>query len=193
MVAMIWRGAMVAALLVGGPAGARDLLQPAEIPPVAYSGQQYVDSKGCLFLRAGLDGQIAWIPRVTRDGVPVCGYPPSGNRVPIVGEAATAPPAAAENVAPPAATAKSEETPVTPTANGGILVAVGSFSQAANADRAARAMTSLGLPVVMGKIVRNGVALETVYAGPFDSNAAAGAALKAARGAGYPDAIIMGK
>jgi hypothetical protein len=59
-------------------------LVPAELPPADYAGQQYVDSKGCLFLRAGQEGNERWIPRVTREGTPLCDNPPSGQRVPVV-------------------------------------------------------------------------------------------------------------
>lgn len=82
--ALNWLGLALA--LAALPLQARDLIQPAELPPSDYRGQQYVDSKGCLFMRAGTDGQTLWIPRVTRDGVPLCGNPPSGTRVPIAGE-----------------------------------------------------------------------------------------------------------
>jgi len=81
-----------AALLVplALPAGAEPL-RPAELPPPDYAGQQYVDSKGCLFTRAGRPGEVIWLPRVTRKGVPICGNPPSGRRVPVAGTAATDP------------------------------------------------------------------------------------------------------
>ena len=82
----MWQGAVLALALVAVPVQARDLTKPAELPPSDYNGQQYVDSKGCLFMRAGVSGQTLWIPRVTRDGVPLCGNPPSGTRVPIAGE-----------------------------------------------------------------------------------------------------------
>lgn len=49
----------------------------AELPPAGYSGKQYVDSKGCIYIRAGLAGNITWVPRVTRDRRQVCGYKPS--------------------------------------------------------------------------------------------------------------------
>lgn len=68
------------------PVLAQDLKAPAELPPAEYRGQQYVDSRGCLFLRAGTEGKTLWIPRVTRDGVPLCNNPPSGIRVPVEGE-----------------------------------------------------------------------------------------------------------
>jgi len=50
---------------------------PAEFPPSAYSGRQYVDSKGCVFIRAGVDGAVTWVPRVTRGRKQICGFQPS--------------------------------------------------------------------------------------------------------------------
>jgi hypothetical protein len=89
----MWASASLRALAVGlllaGPAAA-ELAVPAEVPPPDYAGQQYVDSKGCLFMRAGPKGDETWIPRVTRDGVPLCDNPPSGQRVPVAEEAAEA-------------------------------------------------------------------------------------------------------
>lgn len=50
---------------------------PAEMPPLSFEGREYVDSKGCVFIRAGMDGNVVWVPRVDRNRDPVCGYPPS--------------------------------------------------------------------------------------------------------------------
>ncbi len=71
--------------ILSWPAAA-ELPVPAELPPKDYAGQQYVDSKGCLFLRAGQKGKDTSIPRVTREGVPICNQPPSGRLVPVAEE-----------------------------------------------------------------------------------------------------------
>lgn len=53
------------------------LSRPAETPPATYAEPQYVDSKGCAFRRATIDGRVTWAARVTADRMQVCGLPPS--------------------------------------------------------------------------------------------------------------------
>jgi hypothetical protein len=55
----------------------RNADQPAEFPPSSYKGTQYVDSRGCAYVRAGISGDVTWIPRVTRARAQVCDQTPS--------------------------------------------------------------------------------------------------------------------
>lgn len=181
-----WSGLAVLALCVAGGAARAEIAVPAELPPPDYAGQQYVDSKGCLFLRAGAPGEVIWIPRVTRKGVPLCGNPPSGQRVPVVeeGAAVTVPEAGATAPVEAAAAAPADRV-------AGIYVAVGSFGVAANADKAVARLQALNYQVAWGR--RDGAALVTVYAGPFASAAEAERARAELRSLGFPDAIVTGR
>ncbi|MBO9430687.1 SPOR domain-containing protein [Sulfitobacter sp. R18_1] len=70
---------IVAALGVGGSqTQAQDSRsQPAEFPPASYKGKQYVDSAGCVFIRAGIDGNVSWVPRMSRAREQICGFQPT--------------------------------------------------------------------------------------------------------------------
>jgi hypothetical protein len=55
----------------------RNLSTPAEFPPASFAGNQYVDSKGCVFIRAGVGANTNWIPRLTGARQQMCGFEPS--------------------------------------------------------------------------------------------------------------------
>ncbi|WP_353474450.1 SPOR domain-containing protein [Salipiger sp. H15] len=94
-------GTALGTALIAGEAAAQrieTISTPAELPPASYSGPQYVDSRGCVFVRAGFGDAVVWVPRVSRAGEPVCGYAPS-----LAGQSRTA--------TPPAPAATPAETP----------------------------------------------------------------------------------
>ena len=166
--------------------------QPAELPPATYKGQQYVDTEGCVFLRAGTEAETIWIPRVTAGGKQLCGYPPSGKRVPVVGEAG-----ADEGSFDEAAVEEPSEADVAPAVvaepadTASYVVALGSFGFASNVDKAAAGAEALGYPAIKGKLKGGEQGLVTVFAGPFASKAEAETAQKKLRKAGFPDATLM--
>jgi len=80
--------ALVAGMGSANAPSARDFGAPRELPPSSFKGQQYLDRRGCVFLRAGFGGQTNWVPRVSRDRRQLCGYPPSGQQVAVTEEKA---------------------------------------------------------------------------------------------------------
>jgi hypothetical protein len=110
--------ALLLTVLTGVGGQAAPGTEPQELPPADFNGNQYVDSAGCVFLRAGLAGQTTWVPRVNRDRQPVCGYEPtfagtssSPDRAPDTAVVAPEPAAAepAPSAATPAATPSAPE------------------------------------------------------------------------------------
>ena len=96
---------IVAALGVGGSqTQAQDSRsQPAEFPPSSYKGKQYVDSAGCVFIRAGIDGNVSWVPRMSRARDQVCGFQPTNGVQTAAASAAKAAETVPASAAPPSA------------------------------------------------------------------------------------------
>ena len=69
--------ALAALLAASAPAAAVAQSGPAELPSDEFAGRQYVDSTGCVFVRAEIDGVVTWALRLNRDRTPLCGYRPS--------------------------------------------------------------------------------------------------------------------
>lgn len=62
-------------LSFGNLAGAQSLRSdggPAELPPASFKGKQYVDSKGCVYIKAGYGTRVTWVPRVNRSRKVFC-------------------------------------------------------------------------------------------------------------------------
>lgn len=78
---VIMLGAAVFAVAISGSAmraqGLKTAAAPAELPPSSYTGMQYVDSKGCVWIRAGSGVSVTWIPRVSRERVQICNAQPT--------------------------------------------------------------------------------------------------------------------
>lgn len=100
---------MAAGVGVSG-AVAQNMPIPAEFPPSSFTGTQYVDSKGCAFVRAGMDGRVNWIPRVDRARQQLCNFQPTG----ATRTAAAPTPDPLPNV--PTITVDAQPAPVTPSA-----------------------------------------------------------------------------
>jgi hypothetical protein len=92
--------AVLISLSLAVPAVAQTLRRdtgPANFPPRDYQGSQFVDNRGCVYIRAGFAGVVNWVPRVDRSRRIVCGLQPT---VPAASETQrTAPGAATRPVA----------------------------------------------------------------------------------------------
>lgn len=38
--------------------------EPANLPPAEFAGRQFVDARGCVYVRSGYAGRVTWVPRL---------------------------------------------------------------------------------------------------------------------------------
>ena len=55
-----------------GQSSSQNSRAPINLPPLSYTGAQFIDNNHCVFLRAGYGGNIVWVPRVSRNREPLC-------------------------------------------------------------------------------------------------------------------------
>lgn len=155
----------------------RDAQPPTEFPPASFKGKQYVDSRGCIYVRAGVDGRVTWVPRVTRARKQLCGYKPTAVAGTTAQPARTGPAPTVITIAPPAkpaapAPTKARTRPVTavasaparkaaPAATGPKKKAPVAAKGTARTVRAASAR-----PAPTGSAVATGTATRVVVAAP---------------------------
>ena len=98
---LVW-AALDLATLSG--AALAQLSGPANLPPSSFEGLQFVDARGCLFLRAGFGAQTVWVPMVDEARSQICNMRPSfGGSAAVATAPAPVAPVAAPVAAPPAA------------------------------------------------------------------------------------------
>ncbi|SCM66896.1 SPOR domain-containing protein [Donghicola eburneus] len=106
--------AATACLLSSGAALAQT---PVNFPPSDFEGRQFVDNKGCAYIRVGVGPTVDWVPRMTRSRDQVCGLQPTFRTPTQTVEAPAAPtptPTQAKPAPQPARTAAVAEPAPTP-------------------------------------------------------------------------------
>lgn len=186
----------------GAGASSGDLLHaPAEAPPAEFPGAQYVDSRGCIFVRSKDDGREDWVPRIARSGQMICGAVPSlttlAGQTPQVRPMArlaqaTGGPAEGSDAAAGETTQPIPNIAGTPDPNGlpGRFVQAGSFRSEKTAQEAVQKIAGTGLPVTVKRWRRGRVYYQVVLAGPLHGTVAQERGVRIVQGEGFSDAYL---
>lgn len=106
-------GAIAFLSLIGTSAVAQSSGVPREFPPATFEGNQFVDSEGCAFIRAGISGNTTWVPRVNSSRTQLCNFQPTFAEAAPAPEPARASDAPIETIASvPAPVEELEEQPL---------------------------------------------------------------------------------
>ena len=72
-------------LVASGTAYAQSAGEPSELPPRDFAGRDYVDSRGCAFVRAIVNENVIWVQRLDGARQPICdGQPSIAQNAPVV-------------------------------------------------------------------------------------------------------------
>lgn len=80
MGADVLKNVFLALIFLGSPVAAMTISEagpPADFPPKGYTGMQFVDARGCAYVRTGTVDRPNWVPRVERTGDVICGLVPT--------------------------------------------------------------------------------------------------------------------
>ena len=156
---------------------------PAELPPAGFTGAQFVDSLGCVYIRGGQEGAVQWVARMNSSHQAICGFAPSfaPEKAPI----ALVP----KDTAPTGG--RTGATDLQPVVGNGLLVQVATFGISANAAKTKSQLAAMGFPVKARSITRAGKTYQVILLGPFADADKAKLALAAARKAGFRDAFTL--